>query len=301
MRVFVLLVATAVAAYADDRATALFEEGQKLVEAGKIDEGCTKLEESLRIDPAIGTRLNLADCREKQNKLLEAHGLYARVVVEASALRDSVNRSRVNYARDRMTAIGRRLLRVRLHFSSGVTALDDLEIRLGGKKLERTEWSYIQVVEPGSVTVEASASGRDTQRIESSGTAGQELAIEIPMLTSPGNDTPAKSSGFRLRPSYIVAGVGGALVLTGIIIGFSAKSDYDDAVDATPTPPDVEQRVADARAKGNVGTVIGVVGLAAVGTNVYLFIRERRSDHRDRVVVTPTTNGVIGITALGHF
>src|SRR5262245_345886 len=47
-------------------AETLFEEGKRLVAAGKIDEGCSRFEESLRIDRAGGTLLHLAACREQQ-------------------------------------------------------------------------------------------------------------------------------------------------------------------------------------------------------------------------------------------
>lgn len=299
-----VLLALAVPTYADDRAARLFEEGKHLVEAGKIDEGCTKLAESLRLDPAIGTRLNLADCREKQARFLEAHTLYTRVVEDASPLRDEVNRSRASYARERLAAIVPRLLRVRLRFSSGVTAIDNLAIDLGGRRLERAEWSVVHVVEPGPVVIEARAPAREPQRLERWGTAGEEIAIEVPMLAGPGGATEQPSKGFRLRPSYIVAAAGGALVITSIVLGLSAKSDYDDAIDADPTPPDVRERVDDARRKGHIATAIGVVGLAGIGTGVYLYIRERRRDRSDGVVVTPATTPdltSIGIAATGRF
>src|SRR5262245_37563455 len=46
-------------------AEALFREGRQLMDSGAIAQACVKFEESLRLDPALGTMLNLAVCEER--------------------------------------------------------------------------------------------------------------------------------------------------------------------------------------------------------------------------------------------
>ena len=47
------------------QARALFREARKLMDKGKFEEACPKLEASLRLDDGMGTRFNLAHCLEK--------------------------------------------------------------------------------------------------------------------------------------------------------------------------------------------------------------------------------------------
>src|SRR5882672_2555090 len=60
-------------------ADALFQEGQAALERGDLDIACPKLRESDRLDPANGTKLNLADCEEKRGHLASAWELYRKL------------------------------------------------------------------------------------------------------------------------------------------------------------------------------------------------------------------------------
>lgn len=57
-----------------DKATAdaLFRAGKELLESGKVAEACAKLAESQRIDPRLGTLLNVAACHEQEGRTATA-------------------------------------------------------------------------------------------------------------------------------------------------------------------------------------------------------------------------------------
>jgi hypothetical protein len=53
-------------------ADTLFREGRDLVKAGRWAPACDKFAESLSLEPATGTMMNLADCEERLGKLMSA-------------------------------------------------------------------------------------------------------------------------------------------------------------------------------------------------------------------------------------
>src|SRR5258708_31530603 len=66
-------------------AQALFDAAKRLVHEGRFAEACPKLEESQKLDPAIGTHYALADCYEKAGRLATAWVAYLDVASESLA------------------------------------------------------------------------------------------------------------------------------------------------------------------------------------------------------------------------
>jgi hypothetical protein len=62
----------ALAQPASVQAQSLFDDGQRLMQAGKLAEACAAFESSQKLDPAVITLLNLADCRERNHQLATA-------------------------------------------------------------------------------------------------------------------------------------------------------------------------------------------------------------------------------------
>src|SRR5207249_4775002 len=71
----------------------LFREGKRLLKTGKIAEACDKFEASERVDPQIGTELNLADCREKNGQTASAWGMFVKAAAAAKKRADDGQRA----------------------------------------------------------------------------------------------------------------------------------------------------------------------------------------------------------------
>src|SRR6185295_13337617 len=69
----------------DQVAEKLFNDAIALVSAGKYAEACPKFEESQKLDPALGTQFNLADCYEHTERKGTARRLFLEVADAAKA------------------------------------------------------------------------------------------------------------------------------------------------------------------------------------------------------------------------
>src|SRR5262249_41574123 len=102
-------------AQADDSASIaeqLFNQGRDLAKANRWVEACPKFEASLRYDPALGTRLNLATCYEHVDKLASAWGLYREAIDLAKKAGDV---KRHDYAQSQAAALESRLAKLTVH------------------------------------------------------------------------------------------------------------------------------------------------------------------------------------------
>jgi serine/threonine-protein kinase len=84
-----LLTATAHAQNDKAAAEALFDQGVRLMKQNSFNDACPKLEESERIDPAVGTLLYLGECYERVGKTASAWATFR----EAASLANNMNQS----------------------------------------------------------------------------------------------------------------------------------------------------------------------------------------------------------------
>ncbi len=110
--------------------------------------------------------------------------------------------------------------------------------------------------------------------------------------------TPAKEHSSLRTVAVVVGGAGVAIAATGVILGVVASSQYHDAdsdcgldgIDTFCTSKGASTR-KDARTLGNVGTVLFVTGLVAVGGGVGLwFLGDSKSKTAIRATPIVTAN-----------
>jgi hypothetical protein len=273
----------------------LFEEGRALAKDGKYVEACVKFSQSLALDPAVGTKLNYADCNEHLGYLKTA----LRLFTEAADADTTANPDRAKYARGRAAAIVAKFGTLIVN----ITAPDGVVLSVRGRMLPVAR-EVRELLEPGDVLVEAILPGRiafsKTVRVDAGATVTVDLPAPAPAVAATGDRRRT-----RVVAAYALGGAGAASLTTGIVLGLVAKSRYDAQIDgghctdASPPRCDVAGYTAqsDAVTLANIGTGFGVAGLVLIGAGAVVFLTAPRD-----VAVAPTvTERSAGLTVVGRF
>lgn len=288
-------------ARAEDRVAAesLFVEARRLMDAGDYERACPKLEASRRLEPAPGTTLNLADCYEKRGRTASAWAEFKGAAAEAQRAGDAARKST---AADRAAALEPRLCRLQIDAEeAGVSVLRN------GEPLDAELLGGAMPVDPGSYRLEARAPGKATwdQTVEVRG-EGQLVQVRVPALASeldplepsaaaasePASPPPmeAPASGSQRTIAWALGGVGAASLAAGTTFGLLASSKWSDAKDSCAYecgPGDVNQG-GDAGTLADVATVSFILGGAALGTSLLLFLTDSEERTSTRLAITPS-------------
>lgn len=245
--VTVLLAPAAVHAQSAE-AEVLFREGRRLIKAGRIEAGCDKLEASERLEPSVGTLLNLGDCREKLGRLASAWAAFTKAEAMAKVRRDDKRRNEAT----------RRALRLEPRLSQLVIAVpaevSGLEIERDGEVVDRALWNTPVPVDPDLYEIVAEAPGHKPWRTQLDVTGKlRRQTVTIPMLEQA--PPPPRD---ELAPT----------VLPPVT---RAPPPRRPAPSPAPAPQTFEPSPWTTPRKVAVG--LGVAGLAAAGTGVYFGLR----------------------------
>jgi len=267
------------------RADALYKEGAALLKAEQLEEACSKLEESQKLDPAIGTLGLLAFCREKQGRTATAWRMYQDAADMAAEVGQKKRKKAAEQAAKRLEA---KLSKLTIEVES---PLDNLEVRRDGEVVKRPLWGTPVPVDPGNVEVTAWAPGYEAfqKTIEVAGD-GATVTLAIPPLVkakaepsvTPLPEKPEKPKSEKPKSGategerdmtliYVAAGVGGAGVLAGTFFGWRAgkkndeSKDYcrDNGVDCYPKGVELRDSAFTAARWSNITFAIGAAGLGA--------------------------------------
>ena len=138
-------------------AEALFADGRALLKDKKYSEACPKLAESLRLDPAIGTMLYLADCYEKNGQTASAWAMFNDA---ANAAHNASQPDRELKAKLRVQALAKKLVKLSITPGPGTVGLPELEIKRDGVVIGPALFGVAAPVDPGDHKIEVSAAGK---------------------------------------------------------------------------------------------------------------------------------------------
>ncbi len=252
-----------------DKATAqtLFDDGLKLLGKKQYAEACSKLEESQRLDPGMGTQYRLAECYEKLGRVASAWAQY-REVVDAAKAAGLPDRERK--ARERAAAIEPRLPRLIIAVPAPVKGL---HVMRDGAEIGQGQYGSAVPVDPGPHNIEAKAAGFEGWSSKVDIAEKATLTVTVPELkassTAGKSETPvAKETGRDTRTlGLVVASVGVVGLAASGLLMLGARSTYAESdahcVGNTCDAEGVDIRDR-ARGRGNVATVVFGVGAAAL-------------------------------------
>jgi hypothetical protein len=300
----------------------LFNQGRDLVKANQWAEACPKFEASLRYDPVLGTRLNLATCYEHIGKLASAWGLYRESMDLARKAGDT---KRAEYAQKQATALEPRL--PKLAISPPSNPPQGFAVKRGDTAVDAGAFGVALYVDPGTHRVVASAPGFEPFSVTVTLVEGKTETLVIPALVAkpaqPAEPTPEEpvetepAPGRSSTRTYLAFGLGGAgVVATGVslVFGAKARSSFNEAKSLCGDEQvctDVEsfnrnkQLVSDARSSATLSTVLILGGGAAIAAGVVVLVTAPRSpsaaERATARLVPVTHDGGAGLALTGTF
>lgn len=309
-------------------ARALFAEGRQLMSADEYAEACPKFEESLRLDPGMGTQFNLAHCWEKLGRTASAWALFLDV---AAAARASNQPEREAAAKDRASALEAKLTRLRIVVPEPAA---DAKIFRDEQEVGKAAWGTAMPVDPGNHLIRVSAPGKKewTHEVQLP-TAARTFSITVPPLeelpvaqAAPEETQP--SPVLEARPAHgggssgssvtalVVGGIGIAALATGTVFALQGYADNREALELCRAGEDMntceggapererhKQLVEDAKREQLIGLVtLGVGGAAVITATLLLLTASGDTPEQSALALTPTwSEGGFGATLTGQF
>jgi hypothetical protein len=293
-------------------AVQLFDEARKLMEDGKYEPACPKLEQSQKLDPQLGTQLHLGHCYEKLGQLASAYRTF-QAAAELAALRNQqgTNEPREKIARERATNLEQRLALLELRPAD---PSPELKIVLDGEPIDRAQWNRPFPVEPGDHVLQASAPGRAIWEqpfkigvpakrgiavpvLKPENRAQAQLAVPAEALTAPVSPARSSSGSLQRVAGYVALGTGAVGLGLGTLFGLLRTSKVSELagdcdLDKGICPIDAGDKVARQRIESlhsqastfaTSANISWIVGGLALASGVVLILT---TPHEDKPAVS---------------
>jgi hypothetical protein len=268
-----------------DKATAeaLFSEGRRLMSSGNYATACEKFAASQKLDPALGTSLNLADCYEKSGRTASA---WAEFRDAAAAAHRVGSKDREQVARARADALEKQLSRLTL---TEKTPHPDQRIARDGAAVDRAVLGTAVPIDPGPHLMEVAGPGRKKWSKSIDVQPGAQIVVELPELekeaaapaasaaTSDSMAPRSKSGSTQRIAAVAVGGIGVVGLAVGTVFGLKATSNWSDAKSHCSNFPNGcnDEGVSlhdSAQSAATVSTIAFGVGLAGVAGGAILWL-----------------------------
>jgi len=277
--VLLLLVLTARGALAEPHdaaaAEALFRQGREAADAGDHAKACEKFKESNRLDPALGTVFNIADCEEKLGRLATAWQLFQEV-----AQRLPASDERQGIAKERARTLEPRLPKLAVRLAP--TAPPKTQVQRDGVELGAASLDTPLPVDPGPHSVTATAPDHEPRVFDVVLREAESQSVEVEpgakrakgVVTEVTSDQAPSSN--QKTVGYVLGGVGLVGLAVGTVAGvmvLERKSTVDANCDSAKRCNSEGFDAAESgRTLGVVTTAGLVVGALGLASGAYLIL-----------------------------
>jgi hypothetical protein len=264
-------------------AEALFDQARAAMAAGSYDIACARFKDSDKLDPAVGTRFNLADCEERRGRVATAWSLFRGVLSELAEDDD-----RRPIAQERAHALEPRM--PYLTMSRTADTPPGVRVRIDGVELGEASFGVALPMDPGAhELVLLLPDGGESQRSSFALREGEHSDLPIrppgspapmkPAGQGPAADEPFSPGGSQRKWAYVAGSVGVAGVAFGAVTGIvtlskksTANANCDDKRHVcNQAGIDANESGKTFAALSGLGLGVGVVGLAA---GAYLWLTD---------------------------
>jgi hypothetical protein len=306
------------------QAEALFKRGKDLLAQGKMPEACAAFDASQKLDPTVTTRLNQANCREKNNQLATAWGHFLEAEREARALTTPDAKQLQKVASTRAAALEKRVSTLQINVPADVTKLPGIEIWRNRDAIDLASLNVPLPIDGGTYTI-AIRSLRSREWLTTISVANEKdtKSVDVPLIVEdkapPPDTTPVTppvtpdapeipderpAPGPMVQPTfggarYAAIGIG-AIGVGGLIFGAlrgSAALDKQSEAQALCIDPAIPCEHAivatgltydgrDLATQANISFAVGG-GLVAVAVILW-FVGRPDARPADSVSITPT-------------
>jgi hypothetical protein len=294
----------------------LFRQGRELIKQGDWDQGCLKLELSMKRYAAPSTLMNIAACRSHEGRVATAWALYRRALV-LNRTTDGEERRREldDVGRAAIEELEPRLPRLRVSVSPEA---QNARVTEGGRELPI---GTAVPLDPGDYDVTASAPGflQATRRVSLSEGKTTEIALElrpVPARTAPAPSAAATPSPVSdddevaPTPLWVWFVGGSAIVMSGVAIGFAidARVTSDGLVErcgddlVCDEDPSFDPADDNARKNRDIGLAIGFgIGAASAWVAAIIGLTNAPSQKSSVSVVPTVSRRMGGVTITATF
>jgi hypothetical protein len=154
----------------------LFQEGRDALLAERFSEACPKLEQSQRLEPRVGTLLNLAACHESLGMVATAWDEFKQAREAAHAEGRAAQEA---FATERVEALAPRVPWITITPREPVAGI---AVALDGEPLDPDEWAVPVAADPGLHVLVAAAPGHAPQEVRFELAEGERETVSIAAL-----------------------------------------------------------------------------------------------------------------------